>query len=46
VAGVIQVNVRLPDSFPASVTLPGPVPIYMHIPNGPITPMLATVAVQ
>lgn len=46
VAGVIQVNVRLPDSFPASVTLPGPVPIYMHIPNGPITPPLATVAVQ
>jgi len=46
VAGVIQVNVRLPDSFPTSVTLPGPVPIYMHIPNGPITPMLATVAVQ
>lgn len=46
VAGVIQVNVRLPDSFPAYLTLPGPVPIKMRIPNGPITPVLATVAVR
>lgn len=46
VAGVTQVNVQLPDTFPVSVTLPGPVPIYMHIPYGPITPVLATVAVK
>lgn len=46
VAGVIQIQVRLPDTLPGSVTLPGPVPIYLQLPGGAISPVLATVAVK
>ena len=46
VAGVMQVNVRVPDTFSDAVTLPGPVPIYMQVPNGPVGNVLATVAVK